>query len=136
MNYSTAIFLISDRARCVKVNYEPDAKDFYAFKTFDPDIAVDDLVVVPTNTRHGMTVCRVAEVDIEPDFNAHYEMKWLVGRVDRASYDEIIGQEAEAVAKMRRAEKRRKRKQLRADMIADSEAELKALPIYDVSDTD
>ena len=138
MNYSTAIFLISDKCRAVMVTYEtdtpPNGNKIDAkrtlFKTLDPKIKVNDFVVVGTDTRHHMTVCKVVEVDVEPDFDSSDEVKWIVGVVDTADATEVKRQEDEAIVKIKSAEKRRKRRQLRDDLIADAEADLKALPIY------
>lgn len=131
MNYSTAIFLISDKARAVMATYEShEGAPRTMFKTLDPDIAVDDYVLVPTDTRHGMTVCKVAEVDVEPDFEAADEVKWIIGTVNTKDFNDLKAQEGDAIAKIKSAEKRKKREELRQALIADAEDDLKALPIY------
>jgi len=131
MNYSTAIFLISDKARAIGVTYEPcEGANIIPYKTLDPDIKVGDYVVVPTTTRHKMTVCKVVEVDMEPDLDSNKEMKWLVGTVDPASVEEIKKQEEDAITAIRSAEKRRKREELREALLADTGDAVKALPIY------
>ena len=131
MNYSTAIFLISDRARAVMVTYEDhEGAPQTMYKTLDDRIKVDDYVVVPTSTRHHMTVCKVAEVDVEPDFDSAKDVEWIIGIVDTADFHDLKSQEGDAIAKIRSAEKRRKRKELRDALIADAEDDLKALPIY------
>lgn len=134
MNYSTAIFLISDQARGVLVTYEKDENGKKSertfFKTLNPKIKVDDYVVVPTNTRHHMTVCKVAEVDVEPDFSAPKDVEWIVGVVDPANFEDLKAQEADAIAKIKSAEKRRMREELREKLLADIGSDIKALPIY------
>lgn len=125
MNYSTAIFLINSDVRAVSVSYEQDAegkgvKPFHLFKTFDPEVAVSDFVVIPTGTRHNMTVARVEEVDIEVEVDTGVDMKWLVGRVDTAAYGVVVAQEAEAIQTIKSAEKRAKQDELRAKLIADN----------------
>lgn len=71
MNYSTAIFLINPKVRAIAAIYEPDTDSRKAprtvFKTFDQSIGVNDYILVPTETRHKMTVNKVVEVDVEPD---------------------------------------------------------------------
>lgn len=135
MNYSTAIFLISDEIRAVEATYEAaDDARRTVFKTFDDNIQVDDYVVVPTDTRHKMTVCKIVEVDVDIDFDTKAEIGWIVGVVDRADFEKISTQEAEAIAKIKTAEKRRKRDKLRASLIADHDAEVKALPLYSLED--
>ena len=131
MNYSRAIFLISDQCRAVLVTYEAkDYADKTMFKTLDPAIKVDDYVVVPTDTRHKMTVCKVAAVDVDPALEDSRQLEWIVGTVDRASFVDIAAQERDAIEKIKAAETRRKRAELRKTLLADAEEEVKALPIY------
>ena len=131
MNYSTAIFLISDQARAVNITYEnDDDAPKTMFKTLDPNIKVDDFVTVPTDTRHKMTVCKVVEVDVEPDLESSREMKWIVGVVGTADFDQIKSQEGDAIARIKSAEKTRKRKELRDALLADVGEGITKLPIY------
>lgn len=131
MNYSMAIFLISEDVRAVMVTYE-EGEDAprTMYKTFDKSIKVGDYVTVPTNTRHKMTVCKVADVDIEPDVENETNVEWIIGMVDRANFEDISKQEDEAIRKIKSAEKRRKRAELRESLLADAEDDLKSLPIY------
>ncbi len=118
MNYSTAVFLINDSVRAIAVDYEPTGKRTI-FKTLDADIKVDDFVVVPTGTRHGMTVVRVVEVDSDVDYDAPQPVEWVVQRVDRSEYDQTVAQEAEAIKAVKSAEVRKKREDLAAAMLKD-----------------
>jgi len=130
MNYTTAIFLINKNVRAVMCNYEPDAEHKTTmFKTLDPTIKVSDLVIVPTKTRHGMTVSKVVEVDVDVDFDSACLVAWIVCKVDSANYEATLGQEADAVAVIKSAEKTKKRNELAAALLADSKDALKALPI-------
>ena len=133
MNYTTAVFLINSDVRAIMVSYEPDEErtknNRVVFKTFDKTIQKDDLVVVPTNTRHSMTVCKVVDVDVDIDFDSDVPVAWVVERVDQAAYAQILGREAEAITVIKSAEKTRKRAELRNAMLADSSEALKALPI-------
>ena len=116
MNLTTAIFLVNKSVRSVRVTYDPD----YAyknnpdklFKTLDPDIKKDDFVVVPTNTRHGYTVCRVEETDFRVNFDSPNNFEWIVGKVDKAAYDHIKEQEAVVLDRIGDAEENRKRAEL------------------------
>lgn len=128
MNFSTAIFLISDEARAVKAVYE-DGDVAKTFKTMNPDIEVDDFVIVPTDTRHNMTVVKVVEVDVDVDFDDPKPMPWVIDVVDIDAHEMIKSQEEEAISMVKSAEKRRKREQLRKDLIEDTDG-LTALPIY------
>jgi hypothetical protein len=130
MNYTTAIFLINKNVRAVLCNYEPDAPDKKVmFKTLDPTIKVDDLVIVPTKTRHGMTVSKVVETDVDVDFDSHTPVCWIVTKVDSANHKQTLAQEADAIRIIQSAEKTKKRNELAAALLADSGGALKALPI-------
>lgn len=130
MNYSIAVFLINKNVRAVMGTYESDdnAKRTL-FKTLDESIAVGDFVVVPTDTRHKMTVVKVVEVDVDVDFDAPGPVQWVIGRIDRSGHDKVLAQEAVAVQAIKSAELRKKREDLRHAMFADHVETLKALPI-------
>ena len=133
MHNSKIVFLINDAVRAIRVSYEKDGPT-YIFKTLDPAIAVDDLVVIPTNTRHGFTVCKVTEVDIELDLEDSMEVNWIAGTFDLASYKDILEKEAEAVTAVQAAERRRKKAALRETMFKDSEDQIEALQLANHSD--
>lgn len=135
MNYSTAVFLINDKVRAVAVTYESgDNAARTIFKTFDQSIKKDDYVLVPTDTRHKMTVCRVVDDAVDPDLEAATKMEWIIGVVDRSDYERVLSQEQAAIDAMKSAEKNRKREELRKSLLADSEGAIKALPIAHVKD--
>ena len=135
MNYSTAVFLINDKVRAIAVTYEAgEAAPRTIFKTFDQSIKKDDYVLVPTDTRHKMTVCKVVDEAVEPDLEAPSKMDWIIGVVDRSDYERVLGQEQAAIDAMKSAEKNRKREELRKSLLADSEGAIKALPISHVQD--
>lgn len=130
MNYTTAVFLINKNVRAVLCNYEPDAPDKRVmFKTLDATIKVDDFVIVPTKTRHEMTISKVVAVDVDVDFDSAVAVCWLVAKVDKANYEATLAQEAQAVAVIKSAETTKKRNELAAALLADSKEALKALPI-------
>lgn len=137
MNYSTAIFLINDDVQMVACSYELDHNDepkkLYNFKSFDKTLEVGDMVIVPTDTRHNLTVVRVEELDVEPNLEATLEYKWIVGRVNLEDHEALIAQENDAIAQIKRAEKQRRRRELRESMLADmEEKKLLALPLATV----
>lgn len=133
MNNSTIVLLINDSARAIKATYE-DGHAPGIFKTLDQTIAVDDLIVVETNTRHGMTVVKVTEVDIDVDFDATGEVKWVIHKIDASAYQSILEQEKEAIAAVHSAERRRKKEQLRDSLFADHQERLKSLAISNVTE--
>jgi predicted Mrr-cat superfamily restriction endonuclease len=147
MNYSTAVFLVNDKVRAIAVTYEADGYDAdgrptskvaarYTFKTFDQSIKKGDLVIVPTNTRHKFTICKVVEVDLEIDFDADAELKWIAGVFEQDGYQRTLEQEAVMLEAIKSAEKNRKREELRKSLMADSESKLLALPIAKVVDVE
>lgn len=137
MNYSTAVFLINDKLRALTAIYEPDVGTALAkremFKTLDPTIKVGDLLVVPTDTRHKMTVVKVTEVDVDVDYDSPAQVRWVVGKVDDEPFKRITAQEEEAIKLMKNAEALDKREVLRKKMSAFRMDEIKALPITDLS---
>lgn len=134
MNYSTAIFLINKDVRAILVNYEPNLPEkLCMFKTLDKTIKKDDFVVVPTHTRHGMTVSKVMEVDVDVDFDNQTLVDWIVTKVDRSQYEVTLSQEGDALAVIKSAEKTKKRNELAAALLADSKDALKALPISTIN---
>lgn len=136
MNFSTAIFLINPKVRAIAATYEFDDKTAprTIFKTFDQALSVEDYIVVPTNTRHNMTVCKVVEVDIDPDLESHTQMQWVIGTIDKAAYDDVLAQENRAIDLMKAAEKTHAREELRKKMLAHvDETKLASLQISRMS---
>ena len=130
MNYTTAVFLINDKVRAVYGTYE--AGDHAAktmFKTFDPDVKVGDFCVVPTNTRHNMTVVKITDVDVEFDIETPTQVAWIISSIDLVNYESMLSQEQAAITTIQSAEKNRKRKALREAIFADAETQLNKLPI-------
>ena len=141
MNYSTAVFLINKNVRCISATYEVDTDPTSdtgkakrtLFKTLDADIVKGDLVIVPTSTRHGMTVVRVVETDVEVDFDSTHQMTWIVDVVQQENYTRNLRAEDQAINAIRSAEKRKKADELRAALIIDQEA-IKLLAISTAGD--
>lgn len=138
MNYSTAILLVRKDIRTVAVSYDVTAEGkgvapFTTYKTPDPSVKVGDLVIVPTDTRHCMTVGRVEAVDMEVDFDSPAQLKWLVGpAIDTTAYDALLAAESEAIVAIRSAETRRKREELAEKLMADN-PDLQRLGSLDVN---
>lgn len=129
MNYSTAIFLINKDVRAIAATYEgmPNEKPVI-FKTLDPSIKVDDFIVVPTDTRHKMTVLKVVAVNVDIDFDSDKPMHWVIDKVDRHDFEKTAELEEEAIKRIRVAEFNKRRLDLRSAMFASSE-DLKAIPL-------
>lgn len=131
MNYSTAVFLINSDVRCVAVSYEADDKPerWVLFKTFDKDICKDDLVVVPTNTRHNFTVCKVMKTDVDVDFDSSVQMQWIVDRVHMDDHKAILAKEEKAIETVKGAELKRKKDELRDAIFAKHQDDLRTLEL-------
>jgi len=134
-NYSTAVMLFNDSIRVVHTTYYPEKdpitgvplthhngvgriekNDRVMYKTLDPSIKTGDLVVVPTKTRHGFTVVRVVDTEVEVDFDSDVEVQWIVNRVDTVSYNTILSEEARAIAEMKASQKKAKKAELRQNL--------------------
>lgn len=130
MNYSTAVFLINKYVRAVLGTYEAeDSAKRTLFKTLDETIKVGDFVIVPTDTRHKMTVVKIVETDVDVDFDSTATVHWVIGRIDQEPYQKMLADEQQAIQVIKSAELRKKRDDLRAAMFADHVETLKALPI-------
>lgn len=130
MNYSTAIFLVNANVRAVLTSYEtPDpvtnkpTGKLTMYKTTDRTVKPGDMVLVPTTTRHKMTVVRVEEVDVEVDLESGVQVDWLIGHApNRDAYNALVTTEADGIAQIKSAEKKAKQDELRAKLLADNPA--------------
>jgi hydrogenase maturation factor len=131
MNYSTAVFLINKHVRAVAGTYEAgETAKKTLFKTLDETIKVGDFVVVPTDTRHEMTVVKIVDVDVDVDFDSPVAMGWVISKVDREEHQQVLAQEAEAIQKIKTAELRDKRAKLAESLLSTKSLDdLKSLPI-------
>lgn len=130
MNYSTAVFLINKHVRAVLCTYEAeDTAKRTLFKTLNETIETGDYVIVSTDTRHKMTVCKVVDIDVDVDFDSTTPVTWIVGKIDLAPHAEMLRQEDAALKVIKSAELRKKRDDLRQAMFADHLDTIKALPI-------
>lgn len=129
-NFSKAILLFNKNIRAVSTIYDleppPDARNVppakrTIYKTLDPNIAKGDLVIIPTDTRYKMSVVKVVETDVEiDDYESPGEIKWIIDKVARTSFDKSVAMEQQGVDIMRSADKRRKREELQAAILKDN----------------
>lgn len=118
MNPTLASFLVEANCRAIRVEYDPDwqSKNNYnlckLYKTLDPSIKVDDLVVVPTGTRHGFTVVKVMEVDFTINYNGNDDYKWIVGPVDKAAYDALLEADKNVMVKVGKIQENKMKREL------------------------
>jgi hypothetical protein len=138
MNYSTAVFLINDTCRAVEAIYEADTDQRKAprtiFKTFDDTIKAGDIILVPSETRHRVTTCKVTAVDIEIDITTTADIKWVIGVVDQAHYEQLKAVEENAIRQIKAAEKTHQREELKKKMFANmDENAIKTLQLAKLS---
>lgn len=126
MNLSLSSFLVTSTCRAVRVEYDPDlAKNNnynLLFKTLDPSIQKDDLVVVPTTTRHGFTVVKVLETDMTINYDTQTEYKFVVGKVDSTAYESLLAEDKALIAKVGKIEENKKKRELMEAMGLDASA--------------
>lgn len=122
MNLSASIMLVNEAIRPVRVEYDPDVYknntqvDNY-FMTFDRDLKKDDLVIVPTKTRHKFTVVKVIEIDFAVDFhNSNIEWRWVAGSVDLAQYNSILETDKKVRDRVAKGQENKMRGELKAAM--------------------
>ena len=112
MNLSTAVFLINPDVRAILCIYEAETPTHkpprIMFKTLDPSIKEGDLVIVPTATRHNMTINKVVAVDVAVNFEDMTPVHWIVDRVDPSAYERTLMMEEAAKAAITSADRRRR----------------------------
>lgn len=144
MNLSQAVFLVDPRVRAVIGVYEPEVIDVNGnvknynttkgssnrrmFKTYDTSLKVDDLVVVPSTTRHKATIVKLVEVDAEVDFDSSDNVDWVIGKVTLADYEDLKAQEAKAHEHIKKKQKLAKQKEL-LETMALTEEDVKAMAL-------
>lgn len=138
MNYSTALFALNKDLRAVLAVYDtpanqPNGKK-QMFKTLNQDIQVGDIIVVPTETRHGMTCVKVTDVDVEVDLDDPTPVAWVIDRVNVTDWQVLVKQENEALKIVRDAAFAERKKKIRDSIVANA-SELTSLPIYKNGDT-
>lgn len=138
-NHSTTIFLVNEHVRAIacayeeidmskdttKMKYTPAylsgaslPKSAAIFKTMNKDIKVGDFVTVPTETRVGMTVCKVIAIDVEIDFESDKECHWIVGTVDTTGFEEVRQWEERVIIAVKKSDVTQKREVLGAELKA------------------
>lgn len=130
MHDSRRVFLLDPEPRCILATYEPEGlapydskKERKEFKTFDETIVVDDFIVVPTDTRHKMTIMKVVEVDVDPDLESSKKVDWVVAKTSNSVYQDLLAQESKILDLVNAAKKKRLKAQMKADFLEGLEDE-------------
>lgn len=138
-NHSRVVFVVNDDVRCVLCSYEGDWKQdngkivppprdqWTEYKTFNQNLKVGDFVVVPTNTRHGMTVVRVEEINVTPDVKSSKTMNWVIDVVDRAGYEDVLEVEKGMIDQIKVIDRERERREIRKTILGDNEEHAKKI---------
>lgn len=135
MNYSTAVMLINTNIRAIHVIYDADTETVKAkrhtFKTLDQSLKAGDLVIVPTDKdhRHGFTVSKVDDVDVDVDFDSNVQVKWIAGVFAPARFDQLLVEEDQYINLIKKGEQLKRRKDIAANVDALKIEELQSLPI-------
>lgn len=126
MNPSAAVMLVEDRIRPVKVEYDPDnqynnkgAQHSQFFKCLDANAKKDDLVIVSTTTRHGMTVAKIVAIgtaDVPVNFEGHENWGWVIGPVPTEQHKAILETEKKIVGRVQEANTNKLKSELKAAM--------------------
>lgn len=108
MNLTRAIFVVNQNVRGILCKYDPAAREGSAndivFKSLDPTLKKDDIVIVPTKTRVGFTCVKIVEADVSVDVDTGTDMAWIVGKVDTAANTKLLEDEAVVVSKIKKAQ--------------------------------
>ena len=132
MHPSRKIFLINDAVRAVSAEYEPKGNTTL-LKTMDPDLKVGDFVVCETDTRHNMTVSKIVDVDVDIDLESPVNLPWVISCLDLVDHEKLIAAETDALAKIKSAQDKKKRDELRAAMAADYTDDVRDLELNTIA---
>ncbi|WP_125933275.1 hypothetical protein [Kiloniella majae] len=133
-NKSMAVFVMNEDVRGIMAIYDDETHETPTFyKTFDQDLQVGDLIVVPASTRLGFTTNKVTEVDVEPDINRHNEVKWVAGSIKLENYQSYVEQENQMIAQINKLEKRKAREAVKEELEKSLGEDLKGVTLIEAS---
>ena len=96
MNKTIAAFILNPNVRAISCIFELRGLE-YTYKTLDSTIRKDDFVVVPGPKANSFKVVQVTKCDVDIDLsNNSINYKWIVCRVEKGAYEQILLEEAEA----------------------------------------
>lgn len=116
MNYSTAVMLINQNIRAVRGQYEENGNP-ETFKTLDQALKIEDMAVVESCTRWGMTTVKITEVDVEVDFDSTKKIGWVVGKVNTTEHEDLKKMETAAIELIKKGELRKRREDIRKNTL-------------------
>lgn len=135
MHPSKIVFVINDDVKAIRAVYDPGAPNSSCtvFKTLAEDVKVGDIMVVESGAKHGLSICKVEEIDVEPDLESGEAILWAYSVVDTNRIKHMKDAEADAIKTVSAAERARKKAELRATMLAGSDDKVKALELSNYS---
>ena len=128
MEKSRIAFVVSP-VLAVAAIYEAEGTSPSTFKTFDKTLKKDDLIAVTSSTRHGVTICKVTEVDVTVDLDANSHIGWVVCRIDMTEHKQNLAEEEAAIVAVQKAERQRKISETRASLLGENTGILDTLAI-------
>lgn len=129
MNYSTAVMLINPTIRAILGKYEENG-NAELFKTIDQELKVDDLAVVESGRRWGLTTVKVTAVDVDVDFDSSKNVGWVVQKINIPQHDNLKRMEASAIDVLKKGELRKRREDIKKNTLdAMSAGEIDKLDI-------
>jgi hypothetical protein len=114
MKASHILSLIQNDYTTIQVVFDEGGKQ-YTYKALLKDaIAVDDLIIVPSQYKFGAAVAKVVAVHdtAEIDTSVNYDYKWIIGKVDMTRYNTILEVEQRFEKTIRELHKRQARRQV------------------------
>lgn len=123
MNLLASVMLVEDSIRPCRVEYDPDNAKLNSphklFKCLDGNVKKDDLVIVSTGTRHGMTVAKIIAIgydDVPVDFENPEPWGWVIGPVPSEQYERILATEKQIIGTVATANANKMKAELKAAM--------------------
>lgn len=131
MNNSYVIFRMTDKVRAINCVYEnKEGAKITTYKTMDPTIDIDDLVIIPSGTRHNWSVVKVVEVDVVFDLDGYVDIEWIGDRLNLDSHNKLAEYEKEAIKAHNKIKLDKQRRESAKEFDDYTEGQLKALPLY------
>jgi len=139
MHNDRKVLLINDDIKVIRSAYDAhEDASTTEFKTFNADLAVGDLILVPTGTRHKLAVNKIIEVDVKADWESSSPLPWVAGKVDNQEYVHCLAQEATILEAMKDADKNKRAKEIKqamVDSVEDGVLQITAAPAVAEPDT-
>ena len=132
MNKLNALFAENENFKFISVVFSPfTGTRTYTYKT-TLDVQEGDFVIVDT-PNGGLSVVQVKKLNdfTDVNFNVTYGYKWVVQKIDRTDYDELVVKEKQLAKTLNKVTAKKVLHELRTslleDMSEEEQTEVKAL---------